>query len=141
MSVLANRTPEALAEIFEKPLDVLPWMDKLAADNMANGFDAADWLYQSWAYQDHDRGARRAFDDTRCAGLDPSQTLILAPPLDLFNPVQCTYVDAADGIPEVTLVEIPSLQGHQAASSLREEDVAFLNDEIGSFVHSIQSRP
>jgi len=67
-----------------------------------------------------------------------AQTLILAPPLDLFNPVECA-LDAADGIAEVTQVDIPSLQGHQSASSLREEDAAFLNDEISSFVHSIQA--
>jgi hypothetical protein len=64
--------------------------------------------------------------------------LILAPPLDLFNPVQCA-LEAADAIVDATLVEIPSLQGHQSASSLREEDVAFLNDEIGSFVRSIRT--
>ena len=114
-------------------------MDKIAADNVANGFDATDWLYQSWAYQDHDVGTTPGFRNTQEALASiRAQTLILAPPLDLFNPVQCAF-DAADGIAEVTQVEIPSLQGHQSASSLREEDVAFLNDEIGSFVHSIQA--
>jgi len=51
MSVLAGRTPRALAEMIERPLDTLKWMDKVTADNRANGFDATDWLYQSWAYQ------------------------------------------------------------------------------------------
>ena len=139
MSVLGSRTPAALAEVFENPMDVLPWMDKLTADNIANGFDATDWLYQSWAYQDHDVGTTPGFSDTQAALASiRAQTLILAPPLDLFNPVQ-SALDAADAIPDATQVEIPSLQGHQAASSLREEDVAFLNDEIGSFVHSIQA--
>jgi homoserine O-acetyltransferase/O-succinyltransferase len=139
--VLAGRTPGALAEVFENPLDVLPWMDKIAADGAANGFDATDWLYQSWAYQNHDVGTTPGFRNTQEALASiRAQTLILAPPLDLFNPVQ-SALDAADGIAQVTQVEIPSLQGHQAASSLREEDVAFLNDEIGSFVHSIQAAP
>lgn len=140
MSVLAGRTPAALGEVFENGLDVLPWMDKITADNLAGGFDATDWLYQSWAYQDHDLGGTPGMGSTQEALASiRAQTLVLAPPLDLFNPVQCAF-DAADGIAEVTQVEIPSLQGHQSASSLREEDVAFLNDEIGSFVHSIQVR-
>jgi homoserine O-acetyltransferase len=140
MSVLAGRTPDALAEVFENPLDVLPWMERLTADNLANSFDATDWLYQSWAYQDHDVGTTPGFRSTQEALASiRAQTLILTPPLDLFNPVQYA-LDAADGIAEVTQVEIPSRQGHQSASSLREDDVAFLNDEIGSFVHSQEIR-
>jgi len=138
MSVLANRTPAALAETFDHPQEVLTWMEKLTADNLVNRFDATDWLYQSWAYQAHDigttpgvqRGTEGALASIRAA------TLILAPPLDLFNPVQCAH-EAADGIPGAILVEIPSPQGHQAASSLREEDVAFLNEEIGAFVDAL----
>jgi homoserine O-acetyltransferase len=141
MSVLANRTPQALADVFDNPLDVLPWMETLTADNIANGFDATDWLYQSWAYQAHDVGTTPGFRDTQEALASiRAQALILAPSLDLFNPVQCA-LEAADGIADATLVEIPSLQGHQSASSLRGEDVAFLNDEIGSFVRSVQAEP
>jgi homoserine O-acetyltransferase len=139
MSVLANRTPQALAEVFENPLDVLSWMEKVTADNIANGFDATDWLYQSWAYQTHDVGTTSGYRDTQEALASiRARALILAPPLDLFNPVQCA-LEAADAIADATLVEIPSLQGHQSASSVREEDVAFLNDEVGSFVRSVQA--
>lgn len=137
MSVLASRTPVGLGEVFEDPLDVLPWMDKLAAENAAGGFDAVDWLYQSWAYQSHDVGATPGLQGNPepLAGIR-AVSLILAPPLDLFNPVQCAH-EAADLIPDATLVEIPSLQGHQSASALREDDAVFLNEEIGAFVHSI----
>jgi homoserine O-acetyltransferase len=139
MSVLASRTPAGLAEVFENPLDVLPWMDKLTAGNIANGFDATDWLYQSWAYQSHDVGTTPGFEGAEAAlSAVRALTLILAPPLDLFNPVQCAH-EAADLIPDATLVEIPSLQGHQSASALREEDAAFLNEEIGAFVRAIPS--
>jgi homoserine O-acetyltransferase len=64
MSALAGRTPRALDEMFDAPLDVLAWMNKLSADNRGNGFDATDWLYQSWAYQAHDVGGRRALAAT-----------------------------------------------------------------------------
>jgi len=135
MSVLAGRTPAALHELFDEPLDVLAWMDKLTADNKANGFDATDWLYQSWAYQEHDLGTTPGFDgDTRAALASIGvPALILAPPLDVFNPVQAAR-EAAEAIPAATLVEIPSVQGHQAAATASQNDVTFLNDRIGVFL-------
>jgi homoserine O-acetyltransferase len=138
MSVLAGRTPRALEDAFEHPLEVLPWMDKLSADNRTNGFDAADWLYQSWAYQAHDVGTSPGFDGDTSAALASirARTLILAPPLDIFNPVQGAHA-AADAIAGATLIEIPSVQGHQAASSLQAEDAAFLNEEIGAFLAAV----
>jgi homoserine O-acetyltransferase len=139
MSVLAGRTPRALEEIFEQPLDVLGWMEKLTAENRANGFDATDWLYQSWAYQEHDVGATPGFDGSLEQALASvkASTLILTPPLDLFNPVLCAH-EAADAIEGAVLVEIPSAQGHQAAATASAEDIAFLNDEIGAFLASVQ---
>jgi homoserine O-acetyltransferase len=138
MSVLAGRTPLALEEMFEVPLEVLPWMDKVTADNRANGFDATDWLYQSWAYQSHDVGSTPGYDGDTAGALAAirARTLVLAPPLDLFNPVQAA-LEVADAIPGATLIEIPSAQGHQAASSLSGDDAGFLNDEIGAFLGSI----
>jgi homoserine O-acetyltransferase/O-succinyltransferase len=138
MSVLANRTPAALVDLFEKPLDALGWMDKLTADNRANGFDATDWLYQSWAYQAHDVGGTPGFGGDTTAALESirARALILAPPLDLFNPMQCAH-EAADAIPDATLVEIPSSQGHQSAANVEAEDVQFLNEEIRDFLHAV----
>ena len=138
MSVLAGRTPHALDTTFEQPLDVLAWMDQVTADNRVTGFDATDWLYQSWAYQAQDLGASSGFDGDTAAALASirARTLILAPPLDMFNPVQCA-LQVADAIPGATLIEIPSLQGHQAASSLVAEDAAFLNEEIGAFLATV----
>jgi len=134
MSVLAGRTPAALHEMFDEPLDVLAWMDKLTADNKANAFDATDWLYQSWAYQAHDVGTTPGFDgDTRAALASVHvPALILAPALDVFNPVEAAREAAA--MPAATLVEIPSLQGHQAAATASAADMAFLNQRIGAFL-------
>jgi homoserine O-acetyltransferase len=138
MSVLASRTPDALAEMFERPLDALEWMEKVTVDNRANGFDATDWLYQSWAYQAHDVGTTPGHSGDTHAALESirARALILAPPLDLFNPMQCAR-DAADAIPDATLVEIPSLQGHQSATSATADDVQFLNEEIGDFLQAV----
>jgi homoserine O-acetyltransferase len=135
MSVLAGRTPRALAELIDKPLDTLKWMDKVTADNRANGFDATDWLYQSWAYQAHDVGTTGDFHGDTVSALQSIRTrvLVLAPRLDLFNPVQCAQ-EAADEIPGAVMVEIPSDQGHQAAATASKDDMQFLNEEIGDFL-------
>jgi homoserine O-acetyltransferase/O-succinyltransferase len=135
MSVLAGRTPRALADIIGKPLDTLKWMDKITADNRANGFDATDWLYQSWAYQSHDVSTTDDFGGDLSAALQSikARVLVLAPPLDLFNPVHCAQ-ELADEIPGAVMVEIPSDQGHQAAASVSADDVQFMNEEIGDFL-------
>lgn len=138
MSVLAGRTPAALTEMFDRSLDTLAWMDKVTADNRANAFDATDWLYQSWAYEAHDVGTTPGFGGDTNAALESikARTMILAPPLDLLNPTSCAQ-EAADAIPDATLVEIPSLQGHQAAVNVKAEDVQFLNEEIGDFLQAV----
>jgi homoserine O-acetyltransferase/O-succinyltransferase len=138
MSVLAGRTPAALSEMFEQPLDVLEWMESVTADNRANAFDATDWLYQSWAYQAHDVGTTPDFKGNTAAALSSIQAraMILAPPLDLLNPAHCAQ-EAADGIPGAVLVEIPSIQGHQSATSLKPADAQFLNEEVSDFLQAV----
>ena len=71
------------------------------AQNRKNGFDAHDYLYQSWAYEAHDVGATAGFNGDTAAALASihARTLVLAPALDLFNPVQCAR-EAAALIPE-----------------------------------------
>ena len=138
MSVLAGRTPAALGEMFDPPLKILQWMEQVTVDNRANGFDATDWLYQSWAYQAHDVGTTPDFSGNTTAALDSieARAMILAPPLDLLNPTNCAQ-EAADGIPGAALVEIPSIQGHQSATSLMAEDAQFLNEEVSDFLQAI----
>ncbi|MCW5623948.1 MAG: alpha/beta fold hydrolase [Burkholderiales bacterium] len=135
MSVLAGRTPEALTERYSEPAAVIAWIDQLAEDRRRGGFDATDWLYQSWAYQDHDVGATPGFGGDTAAALHGirARTLVMTPPLDLFNPSQAGE-DAAAKIPGALHATIPSVQGHQAASSLSAADAAFLNHSIGTFL-------
>jgi homoserine O-acetyltransferase len=60
-------------------------------------------------------------------------SLILAPPLDLFNPAESAR-EAANAIPGARFVEIPSVQGHLAASAQDPRDAAFLNGIVGAFL-------
>lgn len=134
MSALLSRTPGAVDETNAGATDAHARFDHAARQVQANGFDATDYLYQSRAYQDHDVGTTPG-----CNGTDAAlrrilaRTLILAPPLDLFNPVACAR-SAAAAIPGARFEEIPSLQGHQAATSLRPEDAQFLNRVIAGFL-------
>jgi homoserine O-acetyltransferase len=111
------------------------WFEKIHAQNRTNAFDAHDYLYQSWAYEAHDVGTTAGFEGDTEAALASikAKTLILAAPLDLFNPVEAARAAAAK-IPGAQFIEIPSLQGHQAATSLKIEDEAFLNRVIREFL-------
>ena len=124
MNALAMRTP-ATAIAF----------DQAVSQQEATGFDAHDYLYQSWAYEAHDVGATPGFDgDTpRALASIRACTLVLAPPLDLFNPAASARA-AAEAIPGARFVEIHSVQGHLAASAQSPADAAFLDDAVGGFL-------
>ncbi len=135
MTALLGRTPDALAEIARDYAEAHLWFEQIHAQNRMNGFDAHDYLYQSWAYEAHDVGTTTSFDgDTDAAlGSIKAKALVLAPPLDLFNPAEAARAAAAK-IPGAEFVEIPSGQGHQAATSTKSEDATFLNRVIGEFL-------
>jgi homoserine O-acetyltransferase/O-succinyltransferase len=136
MSALLGRTPAALAEFLPDCAEAHLWFEKVVAQGRANGFDAHDYLYQSWAYEAHDVGMTPSFngDTARALSSVEAKTLILAPALDLFNPAEAARY-AASKISGAKLVEIPSVQGHQAATSLKAEDALFMNRVIGEFLN------
>jgi homoserine O-acetyltransferase len=137
MSALATRTPRALAGTIAGVDEAHRWFDEVVARQLALGFDGHDYLYQSWAYEAHDVGTSPGFagDTERALASIRAKTLVLAPPLDLFNPAESARA-AASAIPGAAFVEIPSEQGHQAATPLRSEDAAFLNATIGAFLNA-----
>lgn len=135
MTALLGRTPAALAEFLPDCAAAHVWFEKIHAQNRAAAFDAHDYLYQSWAYEAHDVGMTAGFKGDLAEALASinARTLILAPALDLFNPAEAAR-EAAAKIPDAKFVEIPSIQGHQAATSTKAEDAAFLNRAIGEFL-------
>lgn len=135
MTALLSRTPSAVAEFAQDTAAAGQWLEKLAAQTARNGFDAHDYLYQSWAYEAHDVGTTAGFiaDTAQALARIRARTLIAAPPLDLFNPAESARWAAAH-IPGARAVEIPSMQGHQAATATRAEDAAFLNRIVGNFL-------
>lgn len=135
MNALVMRTPDAVDGVVADLDRTHAWFARLAAQQRDNGFDAHDYLYQSWAYESHDVGTTPGV----CGGTDGAlrtivaRALVLAPPMDLFNPAAAAR-EAADAIAGASFVEIPSTQGHLAASSTRSEDAAFLNRMIANFL-------
>jgi homoserine O-acetyltransferase len=134
MSALATKTPEALAPLGDRD-GAHRWFDGVLAQQRAIAVDPHDYLYQSWAYDAHDVGATPGFAGDTDAALRSvrAKALVLCPPVDLFNPAAAGRAAAA-AMPGARFVEIPSAQGHQAATSLMADDVAFLNRTIGEFL-------
>ncbi|MEP7303278.1 MAG: alpha/beta fold hydrolase [Caldimonas sp.] len=134
MNALATKTPEALAPLHDRD-GAHRWLDAVLAQQRAVAVDAHDYLYQSWAYEAHDVGATPGFAGDTDAALSSvrAKALVLCPPVDLFNPAAAGRAAAAT-MPGARFVEIPSAQGHQAATSLMADDAAFLNRTIGDFL-------
>jgi homoserine O-acetyltransferase len=134
MNALLTRTPEALAHLGDAA-DARRWLDDLVVHQQAVGVDPHDYLFQSWAYDAHDVGGGDGFagDTAAALGSIRARTLVLCPPQDLFNPSAAGRAAAAT-IPGARFVEIPSLQGHMAATSTRADDAAFLNRAIADFL-------
>jgi homoserine O-acetyltransferase len=139
LQVLATRTPEALRAMFPNPLDVLPWIKAQEDAVLKSGFDANDWIAQTWAYDHHNVGTTGNFggDHLRALGSIKAKTLIITGgQLDLYNPVEEAQ-EAAKFIPDARLAAIPSVQGHVAASAAKSADVEFMNRVVREFLDAV----
>ncbi len=133
--VLIARAPQALMHDFPNPHEVLPWIAQRQQAWLDAGFDAHDFLYQSWAYDAHDVGGTAGFggDWRRALASVKARVLVMNPALDFYNPAECA-AEAAAAIPGARQVVIPSREGHQAANVASAADVAFVNAEIARFL-------
>jgi homoserine O-acetyltransferase len=144
LQVLGTRTPEAMRQQFAKPMDVLPWIEAQENAVARSGFDANDWIAQTWAYDRHNVGDTPV-DGAPAFGGDPlralrtvkAKALLMTGTLDLYNPVE-EAKEAAAAIPAGRYVAIPSVQGHVAASpGFKAEDLAFINATVGGFMQEV----
>src|SRR5215210_4148940 len=136
LQVLATRTPEALRAMFPNPLDVLPWIKAQEDAVLKTGFDANDWIAQTWGYDRHNVGDTSSFggDHLRALTSVKAKTLIITGgQLDLYNPVEEAQ-EAAKFIPDARYAAIPSLQGHTAGSAAKSADVEFMNRTVREFL-------
>lgn len=135
MQLISGRTPVALAEEFADGNAVRNWIEKRKIEQPLHGIVAADWIWQSHAYDAHDVGTTPGFngDTEKALASIKARTLVLAPPLDIYNPAEAARAAAA-AIPGAVFKEIPSTRGHQSASAARSADGQWLNQTIGAFL-------
>ena len=144
LQVLATRTPEAMRQQFKTPMDVIPWIQAQEAVVLRSGFDANDWIAQTWAYDRHNVGdtpvdGKLAFggDPLQALGTVKAKALLMTGTLDLYNPVE-EAIEAARAIPGGRYVAIPSVQGHVAASpGFKAEDLEFINSTVREFIRDV----
>ena len=135
---LATRTPDGLKAEFPKGLDVVTWINGFEETWLKGGFDANNWIWQTWAYDRHDVGTTPGFDGDTIKALQSlkARAILMNAPGDLYNPT-IEAADDAKQIPGAQYVVIPSLQGHFAASSAKAADVEFMNKTITEFLDRV----
>jgi homoserine O-acetyltransferase len=135
MQMLAMRTPRQVDCEFAGAAEVQAWITKQTAWWRTQGFDPIDWIYQSWAYDSHDVGSGPDFDGHTVRALQSirADTLIIAPTLDLYNPVESAQA-AARHIPRCELYMMESDWGHLMASAADPSAAAVINAKIGEFL-------
>lgn len=135
MHIFAMRTPERFARDVPDAASVPDWISQRAAWWGAQQSDPLDWIYQSWAYDAHDVGTTPGFtgDTERALQSIHARTMIGAPGLDLYNPVEAAEW-AARVIPDCRFLRLPSTSGHLAATDADPQSAEFINREIGRFL-------
>ncbi len=144
LQVLGTRTPDAMRAQFPEPMDVLAWIKAQEDAVVKSGFDANDWIAQTWAYDRHNVGDTQV-DGKKPFGGDPiralhsvkAKALLMTGLLDLYNPVEEAR-DAAAAIPDGRYVAIPSVQGHVAAAAgFKPADTTFINTTVRDFLADV----
>ena len=131
--VLASRSPASVESAAAATTEATQALARWHAQ-WENRVDAHDFLYQSWAYDRHDvRRTRTGGCDHDALGRVKARALLLAPPLDLYNPPSGVR-EAAAAMRDARFIEIPSIHGHQCTSGSDPADVDFLNAGIAGFL-------
>jgi homoserine O-acetyltransferase len=135
---LATRTPDGLKAEYPKGLDVVNWIKGFEDTWLKGGFDANNWIWQTWAYDRHDVGTTPGFsgDTIKAIGSIKAKAILMNAPGDLYNPT-AEAADDAKHIPGAQYIIIPSLQGHFAASPAKAADVEFMNKKITEFLNTV----
>jgi homoserine O-acetyltransferase len=128
----------ARIENFPSQDDLLGHITELENQFLESSPDPFDWLAQTRAYDAHDLGGIARFGGNTNAALASiaAPTLVLAPPLDLYNPSECAQAAAAI-IPGAQFIEIPSIYGHRSAAGADKEAANFINHVIVDFLAKI----
>jgi homoserine O-acetyltransferase len=136
LSGVIVRTPSAHKNQFPNHMDVIPFL-KTVEDGGWKRMDANDWIYQSWAYDQHDVGTTPGVSGGYEAALKAikAKTLILAGVGDLLNP-EPEAMEAARLIPgaEFASINPPNVFGHASAAGITPGENADQNKRIAEFL-------
>ncbi len=130
------RTPDQLQADFPNNLDTIAWQNGLA-ENLWKRIDARDWVYQTWAYDQHNIGTTPGFNGDYYKALKSikAKTLILAGEGDLLNP-EANAREAAMYIPDARYVTLKTrlALGHWSGAGATAPENELQNAEIGKFL-------
>src|SRR6266852_1930425 len=140
---LATRTPDGLKAEFPKGLDVVNWIKGFEETWLKGGFDANNWIWQTWAYDRHDVGTTPGFngDTAKALASIKAKTILANAPGDLYNPTGEPQ-EAGKNITNVKMMTISpgTVTGHASAGGAGAADVEFLNREAGAFLDGVTDR-
>jgi homoserine O-acetyltransferase/O-succinyltransferase len=135
------RTPAYQESLFPKSQDAIAFLQK--TQDTWRRVDATDWVYQSWAYDQHDLGTTPGFggDYSRALKSIKAKTLILAGSIDLLNP-EFEAMEAAKHIGDVRYVNINATKpmGHLSGAGVSAAENEVQNREITNFLDSVTDR-
>ena len=136
------RTPQYHEALFPNNMDVLGHL-KRAQDANWKRIDANDWIYQSWAYDQHNLGTTAGFngDYHRALRSIKAKVLIMAGTGDLLNP-EADAREAAQYITDVRYVDINAHRpmGHVSGAGISGPENEVQNDTIGRFLEVVTER-
>ncbi len=136
LSGVIVRTPGYDESLFPNNLDVIANL-KGVADAGWKRMDAVDWIYQSWAYDQHNLGTTPGMNGDYRKALKSikAKTLILAGSGDLLNP-EYEAMEAARYIPDVRYVAINATRplGHLSGAGVTAPENEVQNRETAGFL-------
>ena len=142
LSGVIVRTPAYQEALYPKSQDAIGYL-KGVQDAGWRRMDAVDWIYQSWAYDQHNVGTTPGFngDYARALRTIKAKTLILAGTTDLLNP-EYEAMQAASYIGDVRYVAINAQRplGHLSGAGATPPENELQNREIAAFLDLVTDR-
>ena len=142
LSGVIVRTPAYQEAVYPNAQDAIGYL-KGVQDGGWKRMDAVDWVYQSWAYDQHNLGTTPGFngDYRRALRSIKAKTLILAGSIDLLNP-EYEAMEAASYIGDVRYVAINPQRpmGHASGAGISARENEIQNREIEQFLDVVTNR-
>jgi homoserine O-acetyltransferase len=136
LSGVIVRTPAYQEANFPNSQDAIGYL-KGVEDGGWKRMDAVDWIYQSWAYDQHNLGTTPGFngDYHRALKSIKAKTLILAGSGDLLNP-EYEAMEAAHYIRDVRYLPINASRpmGHVSGAGISAPENEMQNREVAAFL-------